>query len=167
VSPLLLGLVLSAPGELSRTACAELSRGDLEFTDAVEEFVRESDRNARPPEPFLSLLGMLGAPCYRCRNLAARRLRDTTTDESIRWLFWGRRSADPEIRLRSNNLLRDLTRCPICGGRGVCLLYRPAADNPDGPCENCGQWSWRHFDEPHACGACGGFGSAWVKGTFD
>jgi hypothetical protein len=142
-------------------------RADLEFTDAVEYFVRDAVRSARPPEPFLSLLGLLGAPCYRCRDLAGQQLRSVSAGD-CRWLLWGRHSRDPEVRVRCNNMLRELTRCGECGGGGVCRLHRPAAGgDPDGPCLNCGQWAWSHFENPHDCGACGGAGFGWAKGAFD
>ncbi len=35
-----------------------------------------------------------------------------------RWLFWGRRHPDPEVRLRSNAILRRLNPCSTCKGTG-------------------------------------------------
>jgi hypothetical protein len=141
-------------------------RPDLEFTNAVEHFVRSADRRAVPPEPFVSLLRLLGAPCHRCRELASRDLREHSRDDP-RWLFWGRHDRDPEIRLRCNRILRDLTRCPECWGGGWCRVFRTEQPDGDGPCANCGQWAWSHFDSPRECWACGGYGFAWIKGAFE
>ena len=143
------------------------SRADLEFIDAVEQFVRTSHPRAEPPEPYRSLLGDLGAPCYKCRAAAAGRLR-ANGDEVVRWLMWGRHSVDPEIRLRANNLLRDLTRCGPCRGTGLCREFVPHPDRPDDPnCFNCGSWGWNHGEDPHLCGACGGHGAGWTKSAFE
>jgi len=140
-------------------------RVDLEFTDAVEYFVRASNRTAAPPEPFLSLLKLLGVPCYRCRERAGRGLLEGSRSD-LRWLLWGRHDRDPEIRLRCNRILRDLTRCPECLGDGWCRLFRTEQPEQDGPCSNCGQWAWSHFDSPRECLACDGYGYGWVKDPF-
>jgi len=176
-------------------------RIDLEFTDAVESFVRTSRPAARPPEPYRSLIAGLGAECYICREIAGRRLLRHITASgvgvkvahwdsfgarvstvsveipqksavrfpgpAIRWLMWGRHDRDPEIRLRANNLLRDLTRCDQCGGTGVCLIYHSDEPGRDGPCRNCGHWGWEHPECRAQCFACSGFGSGWNKGAFD
>jgi hypothetical protein len=142
-------------------------RTDLVCAAAVEDFVRSTVPTARAPEPFRTLIFHLGAECYTCRELAGRKLRAAAAADR-RWLFWGRSEPDPEIRLRCNNLLRDLSRCPECGGSGICRLHRtaPGAD-PEGACLNCGQWAWSHFEQRRDCGACGGEGFAWIKGAFD
>jgi hypothetical protein len=162
---MILSLVLAAAVILAAPPPATVRR-DLEFTDAVEYFVRDSDRTARPPEAFLSLLGLLGAPCYRCRDLAGRQLSEASRGD-CRWLLWGRHSRDPEVRVRCNRILRELTRCADCWGGGICRVFRTDQPDGDGPCANCGQWAWSHFDMPRECGACGGAGFAWVKGAFD
>jgi len=176
-------------------------RADLEFTDAVENFVRAAEPTAVPPEPFRSLIAGLGAECYTCRELAGRRLagkisasggvgvtaarrdsfgarRDPDAEiprksavqlpgPAIRWLLWARHDRDPEIRLRCNNLLRDLTRCEQCGGTGFCREFRTGDPNQNGPCQNCGHWGWEHPECRAECWACGGDGSGWRKGAFD
>jgi len=141
-------------------------RADLEFTDAVESFVRAARPRAEPPEPYRSLLRDLGGPCYRCRDRATARLRESSAGDT-RWLLWGRHDRDPEIRLRCNNLLRDLTRCDQCGGSGYCREFRTGDPNQNGPCQNCGHWGWEHPECRAECWACGGFGSGWRKGAFE
>jgi len=143
--------------------------GDLEFQDAVEQFVRISRPGHRPPEPYRSLLDDLGAPCFKCRDRATGQLLVASAVD-LRWLMWGRHDRDPEIRLRCNNLLRDLTRCERCGGRGVCRTFwpDPSRNSPDyDPCLNCGLWPWQHETEPGQCWSCEGRGAAWAKGAFE
>jgi len=148
---------------------AAARRGDLEFQDAVEQFVRVARPNAAPPDPFRAVLGDLGGPCYRCRDRAGAVLADVCRDD-VRWLMWGRHDRDPEIRLRCNNLLRDLTRCERCGGAGICRTFwpDPSRNSPDyDPCLNCGLWPWQHESSPGECWSCDGRGAAWAKGAFD
>jgi hypothetical protein len=142
-------------------------RADLELTDAVEHFVRSAIPTARPPQPWRTAIGALGAECWSCRERATRKLRNASTPADMRWLLWGRHDRDPEVRLRCNNLLRDLTRCPDCWGGGVCRVFRSGQPDGDGPCTNCGQWPWDHFDSPRECLACNGLGYAWVKSAFE
>jgi len=142
-------------------------RADLEFTDAVEQFVRTERPRAEPPEPFRSYLVQLGDQCYRCRDRAAAELRAASAADP-RWLMWGRHDRDPEIRLRCNNLLRELTRCGLCRGSGCCRSFVERPDRPDDPqCWNCGAWGWNHGEEPAVCRSCDGAGAAWRKGAFD
>jgi hypothetical protein len=150
-----------------RPAAAELVRADLMCAAAVEDFVRAACPAAGPPQVYHKLIDNLGAECFTCREIAGRRLREACSGGDLRWLFWGRRSADAEIRLRSNNLLRDLTRCPDCGGGGICRMFRNDRGHAEGECTNCGQWAWSHGDYPRECRACGGDGFAWNKGALE
>jgi hypothetical protein len=144
-------------------------RADLVMAAAVEAFVAELP-GARIPEPFPSAIEDLGADCYGCRERASKRLAAMVTAEggcATRWLFWGRRHRDPEVRLRCNAILQNLTRCADCGGRGECRIYRPAGDEKEGPCTICKRWPWGHPECPGPCLLCGGEGFAWIKGAFD
>lgn len=143
------------------------SRADLEFIDAVEQFVRTSRPRAEPPEPYRSMLGRLGDRCWRCRERATLDLRAASVGDP-RWLLWARHDSDPEVRLRANNLLRDLTRCGPCRGSGLCREFVQRPDRPDDPnCFNCGSWGWNHGEDPQTCRACDGHGAAWTKGAFE
>jgi len=155
-----------------RLGSAASQRRDLEFQDAVEQFVRLSRPGHVPPVPYRAHLAQLGDPCYRCRDRAAAMLAELCRDDNLRWLMWGRHSVDPEVRLRCNNLLRDLTRCGMCGGSGLCREFRgpdPGANWPDGggACTNCGLWPWGHQESPGECWACSGRGCGWAKGAFE
>ena len=132
---------------------------------AVEDFCGKRN-GARPPAPFGRMIEDLGGDCFGCRQRASKRLAAASRDDQ-RWLFWGRRHRDPEIRFRCNDLLWRLNRCPDCTGDGVCLSYRPTRPDSDGPCRVCGRWAWSHPEERNACLSCGGIGSAWDKGAFD
>jgi hypothetical protein len=141
-------------------------RADLFFTAAVEDLVRAAEPAARPPEPYRSLIAGLGADCWTCRDLAGRHLeRAVGTDP--RWLLWGRRDPDPEIRLRCNNILRALTRCDRCGGTGFCRLFQTDDPEQNGPCRNCGHWAWEHPEIKAECWGCTGDGSGWNRGAFE
>jgi hypothetical protein len=151
---LLAAVLLSAPP----------SRADLEFTNAVEDFVRTVLPTTCPPEPAYWQIKRLGSDCWRCRELAGRRLLEESRTDP-RWLMWGRHDTDPEVRLRCNNLLRELARCGPCRGTGVCREFHQDPLQPDDPnCANCGAWGWNHGDRPAVCRPCGGIGSAWAKG---
>jgi hypothetical protein len=146
-------------------------RADLVMMAAVEEFAARQP-GARPPEPFRSLIAALGQDCYKCRERASRRLAAASATD-LRWLFWGRRSRDAEIRFRCNLILKELTRCGYCGGMGLCREYRPAPgagngpDGGDGPCRVCRKWAWNHPESPGLCEPCGGYGAAWIKDPFE
>ena len=159
----MLGLALSLMlvGQPDPSVC----RADLVFSAAVEQFAAGRP-GARPPEPFRSLIASLGADCYGCRQRASRRLAAASAADP-RWLFWARRSRDPEVAFRSNIILIDLTRCGYCGGTGLCYEYRPKSEDGEGPCGVCGKWGWNHPESPGPCGPCGGAGSAWNKGSFE
>jgi hypothetical protein len=145
------------------------TRADLVMAAAVEDFVRTADPDRGSPEPYRSLIAGLGADCWSCRERASRKLRTAAVPidgvNGLHWLFWGRRDPDPEIRLRCNNLLRDLNPCPPCFGTGWCRTFDE--NEPNGNCANCGAWGWNHGDPPEQCGRCGGVGSAWPKGAFE
>lgn len=132
---------------------------------AVEDFVQSVPGSA-PGPPARFPLRQLGAACYGCRENASRRLERLCRDDP-RPLFWGRRSADPEVRVRANNVLRRLSVCDMCGGDGLCRIYRGQQDQPGFDCPNCGLWSWSHTQGPGECRACTGAGSAWPLGAWD
>jgi hypothetical protein len=156
-------------------------RADLVMQAAVEDSVQRhldatpSAGRGHPPEPWRSMISHLGANCYGCRERASKRLAaavdyngQRATDNGRRWLFWGRHHPDPEIRLRCNNILRNLTRCRDCDGTGLCVIYRPdPLVDPNGPCTVCKRWPWGHPESPGPCLSCGGKGFAWTKGAFE
>lgn len=115
---------------------------DLEFTMAVEESVMAEPGTA-PPEPYAGLIGKLGSDCCHCREAASRQLGGVSCLDR-RWLSWGRRSRDPEIRLRSNTIMRRLNPCLSCGGSGVSRHYR---EDPCWDCRGIGSvWCWSAWD---------------------
>lgn len=119
-----------------------LTLPDLEFMVAVEESVM-AEPGLAPPEPCKGLIERLGSDSYRDREAASRSLW-VTSRFNQRWLAWGRRYRDPEIRLRSNTILRRINPCPTCKGEGRSVHYR------EDPC----------FD-------CGGSGSRWPYSAWD
>ena len=102
-------LVLSLVAQVSPSA-DEIARNDLEFVRSVEEFVIAARPGRRPPEPYRGLIERLGNSCWREREHASRQL-ETASAVDQRWLFWGRLHPDPEVRLRSNTILRRLNPC--------------------------------------------------------
>jgi hypothetical protein len=120
------------------------TRDDLEFMRAVEESVMVmAEPGTTPPEPYKGLIERLGSDCYRCREIASRKLKAVSWF-NYQWLFWGRKHRDPEIRLRSNSILRRINPCPSCSGSGASRHYR------EDPC-----WD------------CHGFGSVWLWSAWD
>lgn len=143
------------------------SRADLEFINATEDFVRTVLPTTCPPEPAYWQIKRLGSDCWRCREIAGRKLLEDSKADP-RWLLWGRHDPDPEIRLRCNNLLKKLTRCELCRGLGFCPEFVPNPNRPDeNVCGNCGAWGWNHGDGLQPCRACDGVGSGWRKGAFE
>ncbi len=115
---------------------------DLEFLMAVEETVMAEPGTAAP-EPYRGLIERLGSDCYHCREIAARKLKEASYFDP-RWLFWGRHSRDPEVRLRSNTIIRRLNPCPSCGGSGASRHYR---EDPCWDCQGIGSvWCWSAWD---------------------
>jgi hypothetical protein len=139
-----LNLILSLTliGQFSPSA-NEVARTDLEFARGVEEFVIATEPGEAPPEPFRGLIARLGDSSWRERDAASRGLLAASAPDQ-RWLFWGRRHADPEVRLRSNAILRRLNPCPTCKGSG-----------------NSRNW------EPWPCWDCSGAGTAWPWSMWD
>lgn len=132
---LVLAIWLGWPLETPRLA-------DLEFLMAVEETVIAEPGTAAP-EPYRGLIERLGSDCYHCREIASRRLKEASYFDP-RWLFWGRHSRDPEVRLRSNTIIRRLNPCPSCGGSGASRHYR---EDPCWDCQGIGSvWCWSAWD---------------------
>lgn len=123
---------------------------DLDFMSAVESWVA-----ATPPEPFLSLIEHLGSDCYTCREIASRKLQAACTGDGARWLFWGRRHRDLEVRVRANAILRRVSRCEICGGSGKSSNGHHSMRIGD-------DWIWTD-----ACGDCMGTGTLWPWSMWD
>ena len=121
----------------------------------------------QPPEPYRQLLCDLGADKWRARQAASRQLELVCLiSGDLRWLFWARRYRDPEIRLRSNNVLRKVSCCPECGGFGFCTTLLPREDNQE-MCRRCNRVKWWHdIDDAPACTECGGAGSLWKQRRF-
>lgn len=126
-----------------QSSSGEAARGDLEFVRGVEEFVIAAEPGRRPPEPYRGLIDRLGDPSWRQREETSRRLEDVSAADH-RWLFWGRCHPDPEVRLRSNAILRRLNPCPTCKGAGNSKNWElwPCSD-----CEGTATaWPWSMWD---------------------
>jgi len=143
------------------------TQADLDLQYAVESWVQSVEPSRLPPEPFRHMIDDLGNDCFLYRQAASKRL-ESASRGNIRWLFWGRRYKDPEIRVRCNAILRRVARCPSCDGFGACIVFRPD-DKKDYPlCRRCGKYRWFHDPENiQPCAACDGVGTAWRKGAFD
>lgn len=124
-------------------SAGEAARDDLAFARSVEEFVIASGPGLRPPEPYRLLIERLGAPSWRDREAASGALQEASASDP-RWLFWGRLHADPEVRLRSNAILRRLHPCTACKGAGTSKNWA------DWPCWDCQgtstAWPWSIWD---------------------
>lgn len=152
-------------------SCPSWSQSDLDMTHSVERFVMESAPAQRVPEPYRHLIEDLGSDCYQYRESSSRRLK-FRIGANQRWLVWGRRHPDLEIRHRCNILLFAINRCRLCGGAGKCIDFQPHDVVRGGYtqtiCRRCGLDSWDH--NPHSmfpCRQCKGFGSAWTRGMFE
>ena len=115
---------------------------DLEFARANEDFVIRI-RGTAPPAKFDSLITLLGDPCHRCRERATAELFEESRADS-RWIFWGMRHRDPEVRTRATSILRRLNPCKACRGTGISTY------NPDYSCYECHgtktTWDWATGD---------------------
>jgi hypothetical protein len=116
--------------------------GDLAFTRAVEESIAREPGTAIP-EPFASLIGAMGQSDWRKREAASHAMQDASASD-LRWLFWGRRHPDLEVRVRCNAIIRRLNPCAACKGSG-------------------GSRSW----EGSACWECDGAGTEWPYTIWD
>lgn len=123
---------------------------DMVFVMATEDVVR-SEHPGAIPEPYKGLIAKTGDPCWRCRELATRRLL-RASKQDWRWLFWGSKHEDGEIRLRCNRLLREMTLCPECEGTGSVSI---------------GHWDEVSGDWTHKCRVCKGRRSAWAFTIWD
>lgn len=146
-------------------------RNDLEFRNSVERFVMDASPHARIPEPCRHQIEDLGNECWQYRDGATKRL-ERQIGSQTRWLFWGRRAGDLEIRMRCHALLRQLYRCPLCYGAGECLNFKPIEVMKDGwstvRCGSCGQFETAHGGQyRQACRMCGGDGTRWARGAFE
>ena len=95
------------------------------------------------PSPIRGLIERLGDSSWREREAASRQLQAEAMSDQ-RWLFWGRRHPDLEVRLRSNAILRRLNPCSTCKGTGQ-------SKNWDAwPCWDCNgtaaAWPWSMWD---------------------
>jgi hypothetical protein len=135
-------LAFCLAAQVSPTA-HEGTRRDLEFMRGVEEFVIASEPRQAPPEPYRGLIERLGDPSWREREAASKELQ-TASAQDQRWLFWGRRHADLEARLRSNAILRRLNPCSTCKGSGNSKNWEAW------PCWECDgtatAWPWSIWD---------------------
>jgi hypothetical protein len=136
----ILAAALAAQFSPSANAAA---RGDLEFIRGVEEFVLSAEPDRGLPEPYRGLIERLGDPSWCERNAATRRLQAASAVDQ-RWLFWGRRHRDPEVRLRANAILRRLNPCSTCKGSGNSKNWELW------PCWDCEgtttAWPWSMWD---------------------
>lgn len=135
-------LVLSAVAQISPSSY-ETVRADLEFVRRVEEFVIAAQPGHRPPEPYGGLIERLGDTGWRERESASEQLKAASVSDQ-RWLFWGRVHPDPEVRLRSNALLRRMNPCATCRGSGSSKNWELW------PCPDCQgtatAWPWSAWD---------------------
>jgi hypothetical protein len=135
-------LAVSLAAQFS-TSADQAALGDLAFVRGVEEFVLAAEPGRRPPEPYRGLIERLGDPLWREREAASKGLQAVSAVDQ-RWLFWGRRHADPEVRLRSNAILRRLNPCPTCKGAGNSKNWELW------PCSDCQgtatAWPWSMWD---------------------
>jgi hypothetical protein len=135
-------LAISLVAQVSPST-SEVARGDLEFVRAVEEFVIAARPGQRPPEPYRKLIERLGDSSWREREAASKQLEAASAVDQ-RWLFWGRRHPDPEVRCRSNALLRRLNLCPTCKGTGQSKNW------DEWPCSDCSgcrsSWPYSMWD---------------------
>jgi hypothetical protein len=131
----------SPPSDPHQTAVAEVA-----FVGAVEDFVRIACPTARPPELIRSYFARMGSPEWRERDRATREAEAyfAANPGEARWLFWGRRSRDPEVATRCNAALRRLSPCLTCGGSGQSKNY-----------------------ELYPCWDCSGFGTVWPWSIWD
>lgn len=141
---LAIALLAQAPETTLPPTAAEIARLDLGFCYAVEDSIaREPGTNV--PAAYAGLIDLLGCDSYRGRVDATTRLESAVRRDpsALRWVFWGRRDKDPEIRVRCNAILRRATATPPCSTCKDGLFY-------DGKC-------W----------VCRGLKSLWTYGPWD
>lgn len=92
---------------------------DWSFVESQERFILES---IGVHEAYRSLspesrgfLRLMGDDCYKCRERGTNKLAKCG---DIRACFVGQHLGDPEIKLRCRNVLRRLSSCGQCEGRG-------------------------------------------------
>lgn len=94
---------------------------DLELIRAVEESVIAGLPHPRRledgmPPIVAAFVRDMGAPCIKCRDRATEAM-EYCAQKNIRWLFWGLRSTDAEVRSRCQGILKRIPpRCEVCGG---------------------------------------------------
>jgi len=127
----------------------DVARNDLAFERAVEETAMAAEPTTAIPVPYRGLVERLGSSCWSCREGASRRLLVAlkANPGDARWLYWGGRHRDLEVRLRCATLIRRLHPCPTCAG--TTLLH----DKWDG--------------SPIGCWDCSGSGSAIAWSMWD
>lgn len=121
------------PVPTSQRTYAEDARLDLGFAFAVEDSILR-EPGTRVPWPYRNLIAMLGCESYRGREDASTRLESAIRKDpaALRWAFWGRRHRDPEVKHRSNCIVRRMApKCPSCRGSGR------SKHEPKWPCLDC------------------------------
>lgn len=103
---------------------------DIALSYAQEEFVFQCDNYHYYR---LSQFDKLGDSLWKVRERASKDLLEYYSHNvnEIRWLFWGRHSKDPEIALRCNTLLKKLSICQNCHGKGQSQNWY------EYPCNDC------------------------------
>jgi hypothetical protein len=140
------------------------TRTDLAFQDSVERFVLAAKPHSVPPEPFYDLIELLGDQCFKCRERASKDILEASKSD-LRWLMWGTRHRDPEIRLRCMAILVSATKCGRCDGEGLCRKYVKGNAGDEFMCANCDRSRrYGHNDgNLGECRECRGRGHIWNK----
>lgn len=114
---------------------------DLEFVMATEDFTSQGHKL---PKEISDLLTQMDNNSYICRDAATAKLKKIVASTGRnQYLFWGRKHASLEVRIRCNRLLRELNLCPSCKGSGK-----------------------NKRDETDPCWNCQGLGSIWAHSAF-
>lgn len=147
---------------------AHPTANDRAFQYAQESFVMSAVPRMRPPADVMDIINLAGADDYCARETASKWLRKV----DARWLMYGIRGPDLEIRLRCNRVLQWQSVCPACIGSGLCQYKPKDADRPDGECVNCGRWSFSHgagqtFEYAALCKVCHGTANSWPYSIFE
>lgn len=92
---------------------------DWSFVESQERFVIESvglrSANESLDPKSRECLRLMGEDCWRCRERGSKKLFDR---KDVRACFIGQHLGDPEVRWRCRNVLRRLSSCQQCEGRG-------------------------------------------------
>lgn len=140
---------------------------DVAFMAAVEQSI-QLEPKTKPPQPFAGDIELLGDAQYKVRNDAYNRLLKAS-QKNPRWLFWGLKHSDIEVRLWCNKALWSLSECYGCRGTGICE-FEPAlyAGEPCGFCGKCTRLKIAHEgNNPTKCRECNGWRRFWNYGVKD